>query len=247
MPDPSLPASTTPVQDYLDRPAPGATVDHLVVPRSLAQSMPLRWQQVFVGLLADLHDAYAELPWPDYKVVPSRWERLVDLDEEQLQAAGYLTDLDADGHLEYRDTADSPSPTRSDTACSRPSTTPCRGPRTAGSNPAPPPPSETRTVPQAPGSARCRSGCRGDGQATGTAASSRIPWRSPSRCSRAQRSTASSWVKSTTWRWAPSFSSRSRISVVRSPSACAVTPSSSSGQVSPVAARCWASATRSSR
>ena len=86
MSDPSLPASTTPLQDYLDRPTPGATVDHLVVPRSLAQSMPLRWQQVFVGLLADLHDAYAELPWPDYKVVPSRWERLVDLDEEQLQA-----------------------------------------------------------------------------------------------------------------------------------------------------------------
>jgi hypothetical protein len=48
--------------------------------------MPLRWQQVFVGL-ADLHDAYGELPWPDYNV-PSRWERLVDLDEEQLQAAG---------------------------------------------------------------------------------------------------------------------------------------------------------------
>ena len=103
MPDPSPPASTTPVQDYLDGPAPGATADHLVVPRSLAQSMPLRWQQVFVGLLADLHDAYAELPWPDYRVVPSRWERLVDLDDEQLQALGYLTDLDADGHLEYRD------------------------------------------------------------------------------------------------------------------------------------------------
>ena len=98
------------MQDYLDRPAPGATDDHLVVPRSLAQSMPLRWQQVFVGLLADLHDAYAELPWPDYKVVPSRWERLVDLDDEQLQAAGYVTDLDADGHLEYRDAADDPVP-----------------------------------------------------------------------------------------------------------------------------------------
>jgi hypothetical protein len=108
MPDPSLPASTTPVQDYLDRPAPGATEDHLVVPRSLAQSMPLRWQQVFVGLLADLHDAYAELPWPDYKVVASRWERLVDLDDEQLQAVGYVTDLDADGHLEYRDADDEP-------------------------------------------------------------------------------------------------------------------------------------------
>src|SRR3712207_3907574 len=93
MPDPALPASTTPVQDYLDRPAPGATEDNLVVPRSLAQSMPLRWQQVFVGLLADLHDAYAELPWPDYRVVPSRWERLVDLDDEQLQAVGYVSDL----------------------------------------------------------------------------------------------------------------------------------------------------------
>ena len=63
MPELPPPASTTPVQDYLDRPAPGATEDHLVVPRSLAQSMPLRWQQVFVGLLADLHDAYGHLPW----------------------------------------------------------------------------------------------------------------------------------------------------------------------------------------
>src|SRR3712207_5953196 len=103
---PSAPASTTPVQDYLDRPAPGATEDHLVVPRSLAQSMPLRWQQVFVGLLADLHDAYGHLPWPDYRVVPSRWERLVDLDEEQLTATGYVSDLGPDGELEFRDAAD---------------------------------------------------------------------------------------------------------------------------------------------
>jgi hypothetical protein len=105
-PEPSVPASTTPLQDYLDRAAHGATEDHLVVPRSLAQSMPLRWQQVFVGLLADLHDAYGHLPWPDYKVVPSRWELLVDLDEEQLAAAGYVADLGADGELEYRDSAD---------------------------------------------------------------------------------------------------------------------------------------------
>jgi hypothetical protein len=101
-----VPASTTPVRDYLDRPAPGVTEDHLVVPRSLAQSMPLRWQQVFVGLLADLHDAYGHLPWPDYKVVASRWELLTDLDEEQLAAAGYVADLGPDGQLEYRDSAD---------------------------------------------------------------------------------------------------------------------------------------------
>jgi hypothetical protein len=105
-PEPSVPASTTPLQDYLDLPARGANEDYLVVPRSLAQSMPLRWQQVFVGLLADLHDAYGDLPWPDYLVVASRWELLVDLDEEQLAAAGYVADLGPDGELEYRDSAD---------------------------------------------------------------------------------------------------------------------------------------------
>ncbi|WP_219415188.1 hypothetical protein [Pseudonocardia nigra] len=105
-PEASVPASTTPVQDYLDRPARGATEDHLVVPRSLAQSMPLRWQQVFVGLLADLHDAYGHLPWPEYQVVPSRWELLVDLDEDQLASAGYVVELGPDGELEYRDASD---------------------------------------------------------------------------------------------------------------------------------------------
>ena len=103
---PESPASTTPVQNYLDQPAPGATADHLVIPRSLAQSMPLRWQQVFVGMLADLHDAYGHLQWPDYQVVPSRWELLVDLDEEQLAALGFHADLGPDGQLEYRDAAE---------------------------------------------------------------------------------------------------------------------------------------------
>jgi hypothetical protein len=102
------PASTTPVHDYLSRPAPGATDDYLVVPRSLAQSMPLRWQHVFTGLLADLHDAYGHLDWPEYRVVPSRWERLVDLDEEQLASAGYVAELGPDGELEYRDADDRP-------------------------------------------------------------------------------------------------------------------------------------------
>ncbi len=60
-----------------------------MVPRSLAQSMPLRWQQVFVGLLADLHDAYGR----PARGPSTRWCRaagsvLVDLDDEQLSAAG---------------------------------------------------------------------------------------------------------------------------------------------------------------
>ncbi|MCW0213541.1 MAG: hypothetical protein OJJ54_09285 [Pseudonocardia sp.] len=109
-PAPRRPASTTPLADYLDRPAPGAGPDYLVVPRSLAESMPLRWQQVFAGMLADLHDAYGHLQWPDYRVVPSRWELLADLDEEQLAAAGYVADLDRSGELEYRDASGAPVP-----------------------------------------------------------------------------------------------------------------------------------------
>lgn len=103
MPDPTGRASTTPLRDYLDRPAPGsAGPDHLVVPRSLAQSMPLRWQQVFAGMLADLHDAYAHLPWPEYRVTAVRREALTDLDDDQLGSLGYQADLGPDGSLEYR-------------------------------------------------------------------------------------------------------------------------------------------------
>ena len=103
MPDPTGRASTTPLRDYLDRPAPGAAgPDHLVVPRSLAQSMPLRWQQVFAGMLADLHDAYADLSWPEYRVTAVRREPVADLDDEQLAALGYHADLGPDGALEFR-------------------------------------------------------------------------------------------------------------------------------------------------
>lgn len=96
------PRSTTPLADYLDRPAPGSGPEYLVVPRSLAEAMPLRWQQAFAAMLADLHDAYGHLDWPDYRVVPSRWELVQDLDEQQLAAAGFVADLDAQGGLEYR-------------------------------------------------------------------------------------------------------------------------------------------------
>lgn len=104
------PASATPVRDYADSPCPGASEDYLVVPRSLAQSMPLRWQQVFVGLLADLHDAYRQLDWPVYQVTASRRELLTDLDEQQLRAVGFVADLDSDGTLVIKDSAERPVP-----------------------------------------------------------------------------------------------------------------------------------------
>ncbi|MEJ8281739.1 hypothetical protein [Pseudonocardia spirodelae] len=97
----------SPLSDYLDTVAPGgACPDHLVVPRSLAQSMPVRWQQVFVGLLADLHDAYPDVVWPEYDVSAVRAEPLTELDDDQLARHGYVTELGPDGELEYRDADD---------------------------------------------------------------------------------------------------------------------------------------------
>lgn len=76
---------------------------YAVLPRSLAESMPLPWQQQMVNLLAEFHRVYGELTWPVYRVVPSRYEKLVDLDEEQLAEVGVLVEIDTDGELVYRE------------------------------------------------------------------------------------------------------------------------------------------------
>jgi len=41
--------------------------------------------------------------WPTYRVVPSRYEKLVDLDEDQLAEVGAMVEIDADGEVVYRD------------------------------------------------------------------------------------------------------------------------------------------------
>ncbi|HTI21568.1 MAG TPA: hypothetical protein VL652_11280 [Kutzneria sp.] len=96
------PASSTPLSDYLNSTNQGVDAGYAVLPRSLAESMPLPWQQQFATLIAQFHQAYAHLQWPVYRVVPSRYERLVDLDEEQLAEAGYLMEIDSDGEIVYR-------------------------------------------------------------------------------------------------------------------------------------------------
>ncbi|AOS65190.1 hypothetical protein [Actinoalloteichus hymeniacidonis] len=101
------PASSSPLRDYLSGAhAHGRTgVDsaYAVLPRSLVESMPLPWQQQLVHLLAEFHQAHGHLPWPVYRVVPSRSERLIDLDEEQLAEVGCLVEIDAVGELVYRE------------------------------------------------------------------------------------------------------------------------------------------------
>jgi len=96
------PASSTPLAEYLDRGWPGVDPGYVVVPRSIAESMSLPWQQQLVSLLGQFHETHGGLAWPIYRVVPSRYELLVDLDEEQLAEAGYLVEIDGDGEMVYR-------------------------------------------------------------------------------------------------------------------------------------------------
>jgi hypothetical protein len=98
------PASSAPLRDYFGAgPRPGADDGYVVVPRSLAEAMPLPWQQQMAYLLAGFHQTFGHLSWPIYRVVPSRYEKLVDLDEDQLAEAGYLVEIDANGDLVYRE------------------------------------------------------------------------------------------------------------------------------------------------
>ncbi|MDQ3825790.1 MAG: hypothetical protein M3325_08620, partial [Actinomycetota bacterium] len=96
-----------PLRDHLERATLGVDESYVVLPRSLAESMPLPWQQQMAFLIDEFHRTHGDLPWPIYRVVPSRAERLVDLDESQLAEAGYLLEIDSSGELVYRDRNDS--------------------------------------------------------------------------------------------------------------------------------------------
>ncbi len=98
-----LPASAAPLREFLASVRNGVDPGYVVVPRALAESMPPQWQQQFAHVIAELQQAYGHLPWPVYRVVPSRPERLADLDEEQLAEVGCLVEIDGDGELRYRD------------------------------------------------------------------------------------------------------------------------------------------------
>lgn len=97
------PASSTPLRDYLATPHPGTNETYAVLPSSLAEAMPLPWQHALVQILTEFHQVYEHLDWPEYRVVPSRRERLVNLDEEQLAEVGCIVEIDTDGDLVYRE------------------------------------------------------------------------------------------------------------------------------------------------
>ena len=134
------PASATPLRDHLASTHLGVNEGYVVLPRSLAESMPLPWQQQMVHLIDELHQTYGDLPWPHYQVVPSRTERLVDLDEGQLAEAGYMLEIDMSGELVYRDRSDAvvPDPQSREVLVSCLDPIPRHPPPPAGPGPVPP-------------------------------------------------------------------------------------------------------------
>ncbi|WP_449224336.1 hypothetical protein [Amycolatopsis thailandensis] len=140
------PASSTPLADQLNQGWPGVDPGYVVLPRSLAEGMSLPWQQQMAALLAQFHHENARLAWPVYRVVPSRYEKLVDLDEEQLAEAGYLVEMDTEGEMIYRERSgrkvDDPANTTVLVSCLDPIPKPAQ-------RQAPPPPSQA--APPAPG------------------------------------------------------------------------------------------------
>lgn len=93
----------SPLPDYLRKPHPGTSENYVVLPKSLVEAMPLPWQNALWQILSEFHQTFAHLEWPEYRVVPSRKEKLVNLDEEQLAEVGYIVEIDVDGELVYRE------------------------------------------------------------------------------------------------------------------------------------------------
>jgi hypothetical protein len=99
------PASANPVHDYLmsaQRPGVSAEGAYVVLPRPVLEALPLPVQQAITHALAQVHQVTAGAPWPIYRVVPSRWARLAELDERGLAEVGVIPELGAGGELVHR-------------------------------------------------------------------------------------------------------------------------------------------------
>lgn len=81
--------------------------NYLVLPRTLMQSMPDRWQNRMVALLEEIRAAYAHIEQADsYHVQAGRWAYPSDLSEEELRDLGFTRPDAPDGADEDADLAD---------------------------------------------------------------------------------------------------------------------------------------------
>lgn len=83
--DPSGYMGAEPIHTYFGL----SYASHLVLNRTLLQSMPTDWQQRFVACLYELNQAFAHIEAPRYRVETGEWHYPNELSEDQLKALGW--------------------------------------------------------------------------------------------------------------------------------------------------------------
>lgn len=100
--------SSTPVAHYFAQyHGPGVSPEgaYVVLPRMLLEQLPLAVQHQVIQAVQQAHHYMAAADWPEHRVVPSRWEPITGLDDQQLREAGLVAELDPAGTLVYRELA----------------------------------------------------------------------------------------------------------------------------------------------
>lgn len=67
---------------------------HLVISRTLLQSMPEEWQTEFVNLLQTLDSAYEHIDRDTYQVIACQWKEAWELSDAEREEAGVTSSLD---------------------------------------------------------------------------------------------------------------------------------------------------------
>jgi hypothetical protein len=98
-----------PVRQWFDADPARAEQDHVVIPRVLAQSMPLAWQRQLAELLDELTLAYQRTAQAEYEVTPVRRVAPLNASAVDLAAAGivaWTTEDDIDVYSRVTPTGD---------------------------------------------------------------------------------------------------------------------------------------------
>lgn len=75
---------------------------YAVLPQHVLAQLPSALQHQLASLMDRVHQTMSDSSWLTYRVVPSRYARLDELDEPGLREAGVSTELGSDGELVYR-------------------------------------------------------------------------------------------------------------------------------------------------
>lgn len=76
----------------------------LVLHRTLLQSMPVDWQERFVGCIRELEDAFRHVEQPDgFKVETGEWKYLNECTSDERDAAGVTISLNDAAEAEWMD------------------------------------------------------------------------------------------------------------------------------------------------